>query len=71
MFGYEDGDKRHGRKTAGEVLAANVEKLDRADWHKVVVGVSRYHILKEAMATLKNPMRVESSGGTTPGLEYI
>lgn len=55
-FGYEDSDGKHGKVTAGEVLEGNVPGVDGADWHKVVVGVPRYHILKEAMRVLENPM---------------
>ena len=64
-FGYEDSAERHGKVTVGAVLAANVKGIKAADWHEVVVGVQRYHILKEAMKVLDNPMATISGSNTT------
>lgn len=48
-YGFEDKEGIHGRVTVGQVMAANVPGLDKADWHKVVAGVSRYDLLAEAV----------------------
>lgn len=55
-FGYEDSNEQHGKVTAGLILERNVDGIDGANWHEVVVGVPRYHILRQAMKVLKNPM---------------
>ncbi|KAK4167226.1 hypothetical protein QBC43DRAFT_312372 [Cladorrhinum sp. PSN259] len=59
----EDGEgkrtiKMKGKVTVGEVLAANIEGLDKADWHKVLSegGVSRYELLKEGLEGLGFPL---------------
>jgi hypothetical protein len=54
-YGFDDAEKRHGKMTVGEVLAANVPGLDKADWHKVLAEKSRYDLLKEAMGKVKIP----------------
>ena len=51
-WGFEDEEERFGRKTVGEVLAENVEGLDKANWHKDLAGVSRYDLLEEVMGEL-------------------
>lgn len=48
-------ERRYGKVTVGEVLAANVPGLDKADWHAVVAGVSRYELLRRAMEGLEIP----------------
>ena len=48
-WGFEDEERRFGKKTVGEVLAENVEGLDKADWHRDLAGVSRYDLLEEVM----------------------
>ncbi|KAK3987793.1 hypothetical protein QBC44DRAFT_294548 [Cladorrhinum sp. PSN332] len=55
--GDGDGERKKGKVTVGEALAANIEGLDKADWHKVLsVGkVSRYDLLKEALDGLEVP----------------
>ncbi|RYP67119.1 hypothetical protein DL771_007444 [Monosporascus sp. 5C6A] len=53
-LGHE-GDKRYGRVTVGKLLAATVPGLEKADWHAVVAGVSRYELLKEAIKGLEIP----------------
>ncbi|KAK3294451.1 uncharacterized protein B0H64DRAFT_443530 [Chaetomium fimeti] len=52
-FGFEDQAREHGRVTVGELLAANIPGLDKADWHKVLAGVSRYELLGEAMRAME------------------
>ncbi|KAK3694518.1 hypothetical protein B0T22DRAFT_452702 [Podospora appendiculata] len=54
-FGIQDGNINHGLVTVGNVLAANVPGLDKADWHAVVAGRSRYDILDEAIDGLRIP----------------
>ncbi|KAK4443853.1 hypothetical protein QBC34DRAFT_416239 [Podospora aff. communis PSN243] len=55
-FGAERGhDGMYGRVTVGEVLEANVEGVDRADWHAVVAGVSRYELLEDAVEGISVP----------------
>ena len=48
-WGFEDEERRFGKKTVGEVLAENVKGLDKADWHRDLAGVSRYDLLEEVM----------------------
>lgn len=50
-FGYE-GHVNHGKVTVGQILAANVEGLDKKDWQKVLAGRSRYALLEEAIGQL-------------------
>ncbi|KAK3335950.1 hypothetical protein B0T19DRAFT_24169 [Cercophora scortea] len=54
-LGVQDGNVDHGLVTVGNVLAANVPGLDKADWHAVVAGRSRYDILDEAIDGLRVP----------------
>lgn len=57
-WGFDDPQTRtHGKVTVGDVLAANVPGLDKADWHKVVTKErkSRYDILGDAMKTIAVP----------------
>jgi hypothetical protein len=53
-FGF-DGDANFGRVTVGQVLAAHVPGLDKADWQVVLGGQSRYKLLKDAIAELEIP----------------
>ncbi|RYP21148.1 hypothetical protein DL766_008002 [Monosporascus sp. MC13-8B] len=53
-FGF-DRDPNFGRVTVGQVLAAHIPGLDKADWHVVLGGRSRYELLKEAIAQLEIP----------------
>jgi non-canonical (house-cleaning) NTP pyrophosphatase len=48
-------DEIYGRVTVGEVMAASVGGVDRANWHAVVAGVSRYELLEEAMEGISVP----------------
>jgi hypothetical protein len=50
-----DGDANHGNVTVGRVLAARVPELDKADWHAVLAGCSRYELLREAVRELPIP----------------
>lgn len=57
-FEDEDGERKQGKVTVGEVLAAHFEgQLDKADWHKVLsVGkVSRYELLRDALEAVGVP----------------
>ncbi|KAL2021635.1 hypothetical protein VTK56DRAFT_6988 [Thermocarpiscus australiensis] len=47
--------RRYGKVTVGEVLAANVPELDKADWHRELAGRSRYELLREAIETMEVP----------------
>ncbi|KAI9786718.1 MAG: hypothetical protein M1816_007859 [Peltula sp. TS41687] len=53
-FGF-DGDPNFGRVTVGQVLAAHVPGLDKADWQMVLGGRSRYQLLNEAIEQLEFP----------------
>ncbi|KAL2271337.1 hypothetical protein VTJ83DRAFT_708 [Remersonia thermophila] len=53
-FGFEDDDRKHGKVTVGEVIAANTG-IDKADWHKPLAGTSRYDLLSEAMGKMRVP----------------
>lgn len=53
-FGFE-GDPNRGRVTVGQILAANVPGLDKADWHAVLAGHSRYDLLKDAIRQMPIP----------------
>ncbi|RYP48449.1 hypothetical protein DL768_005651 [Monosporascus sp. mg162] len=57
-FGF-DGNPNFGRVTVGQVLAAHVPGLDKADWQVVLGGRSRYELLKEAIEQLEIPWGVE------------
>jgi non-canonical (house-cleaning) NTP pyrophosphatase len=53
-FGF-DGNRNHGRVTVGQILAAHISGLDKADWQKVLAGRSRYDILTQAIKSLQIP----------------
>jgi len=54
-LGYVGGNENYGRVAVGDVLAAHVAGLDRADWHSVVSGVSRYDLLREVFDSIVIP----------------
>ncbi|KAI9783531.1 MAG: hypothetical protein M1839_003701 [Geoglossum umbratile] len=54
-FGFE-GNRNCGRVTVGQILAANVPGLDKANWQVVLAGHSRYDLLKDAIAQLSIPL---------------
>lgn len=53
-FGFE-GDPNRGRVTVGQILAAHVPGLDKADWQAVLAGRSRYDLLKDAIRQVPIP----------------
>jgi non-canonical (house-cleaning) NTP pyrophosphatase len=53
-FGFE-GDPNRGRVTVGQILAAHVPGLDKADWQSVLAGHSRYDLLKDAIRQVPIP----------------
>ncbi|KAK4139471.1 uncharacterized protein C8A04DRAFT_33027 [Dichotomopilus funicola] len=55
LDGFEDEDRSHGKVTVGSILAAGVSGLDKADWHAVLAGTSRYDLLKETIDALAIP----------------
>jgi non-canonical (house-cleaning) NTP pyrophosphatase len=53
-FGFE-GNPNYGRVAVGQVLAAHVPGLDKADWHSILAGRSRYDLLSDAIGRLTIP----------------
>jgi len=53
-FGFE-GNPNHGRVTVGQILAAHVPGLDKANWQAVLAGRSRYDLLSDAISHLTIP----------------
>ena len=53
-FGFE-GNLNYGRVTIGQILAAHVLGLDKADFHSVLAGRSRYDLLSEVIDNLTVP----------------
>jgi hypothetical protein len=53
-FGFE-GDPNRGRVTVGQILAAHVPGLDKANWQAVLAGHSRYSLLKDAIRQMPIP----------------
>jgi non-canonical (house-cleaning) NTP pyrophosphatase len=53
-FGFK-GDLNRGRVTVGQILAAHVVGLDKADWQSVLAGHSRYDLLKDAIRQVPIP----------------
>lgn len=52
-FGFEDGARKlFGKVTVGELLHVNAG-LSKADWHLQLAKVSRYELLRQAMAALE------------------
>ncbi|KAK0654866.1 hypothetical protein B0T16DRAFT_314360 [Cercophora newfieldiana] len=54
-FGFEDDEGRYGKVTVGSILADSVPGLDKADWHVVLAGRSRYELLREAIDGISIP----------------
>jgi non-canonical (house-cleaning) NTP pyrophosphatase len=54
-FGGFGGNPNRGSVTVGQILAANVPGLDKADWHAVLARHSRYDLLKDAVRQLPIP----------------
>ncbi|KXJ88522.1 hypothetical protein Micbo1qcDRAFT_197309 [Microdochium bolleyi] len=54
-YGVDGAGGTHGRVTVGTVLAARFPGLDKANWHEVVAGVSRYELLRKAINSLPLP----------------
>lgn len=53
-FGFE-GDQNRGRVTVGQILAAHVPGLDKANWQEVLANHSRYDLLKDAVRQVSIP----------------
>ena len=53
-FGFE-GNPNYGRVTVGQVLAAHVPGLDKADFHSVLARRSRYDLLSHTIDRLTIP----------------
>jgi non-canonical (house-cleaning) NTP pyrophosphatase len=53
-FGH-DGDPNHGNITVGQILAARVPGLDKANWQVDLAGYSRYELIKEALEQVSVP----------------
>jgi non-canonical (house-cleaning) NTP pyrophosphatase len=53
-FGFE-GNANYGKVTVGQILAAHVPGLDKADFHSVLAGRSRYDLLTDAINLLTVP----------------
>ncbi|KAH8719557.1 hypothetical protein GQ44DRAFT_712238 [Phaeosphaeriaceae sp. PMI808] len=53
--GYEDEERKSGKVTVGEVLA-EIFGVDKGNWHEIIVGVSRYTLLEEAIQSLEIPL---------------
>jgi non-canonical (house-cleaning) NTP pyrophosphatase len=53
-FGFE-GNPNHGRVTVGQILAAHVPGLDKAEYHSVLAGRSRYDLLSDVVGHLAIP----------------
>lgn len=54
-FGFEHSNPNHGRVTVGQILAAHIEGLDKANWHEVLARRSRYDMLKTAVDAMEFP----------------
>ncbi|KAF2002633.1 hypothetical protein P154DRAFT_130860 [Amniculicola lignicola CBS 123094] len=54
-LGFEDEEKNFGKVTVGVLFAEEVEGIDKANWHEVVAGKSRYDILTEAVSKIDIP----------------
>lgn len=55
QLGYNDDTKLQGKIAVGTVMADCVEGLDKADWHKVVSGSSRYDLLAQTLDNMQIP----------------
>lgn len=54
-FGFDGGEPDFGRVTVGQVLAAHIPGVDKADWQVILGGRSRYELLQEAVEQLEIP----------------
>lgn len=54
-LGFEDDEENCGKVTVGVVFAREAEGIDKANWHEVVAGKSRYDILTEAVSKVEIP----------------
>lgn len=54
-FGFVGKNPNHGRVTVGQILAAHVPGVDKADWQKTLAGRSRYVILEDAIRRVPFP----------------
>jgi len=54
-FGFNKENLNQGKVTVGQILAAHVPGLDKADWQAVLAGHSRYDLLKDAIRQLPIP----------------
>jgi non-canonical (house-cleaning) NTP pyrophosphatase len=57
-FGF-DGDPNFGRVTVGQIIAAHVPGVDKADWQVVLGGDSRYKLINSAIAQMEIPWGLE------------
>jgi len=55
QYGCDDHDEDCGRVTVGNVIAARFAGVDKANWHELVAGVSRYDLLTAAIESLELP----------------
>ncbi|KAH7028038.1 uncharacterized protein B0I36DRAFT_146533 [Microdochium trichocladiopsis] len=55
QYGFDMGNEDYGAVTVGTVLASRFPSIDKANWHEVVAGVSRYDLLTEAIESLSLP----------------
>ncbi|KAI5456100.1 hypothetical protein BGZ63DRAFT_409198 [Mariannaea sp. PMI_226] len=51
-LGCNNGNKNHGLYTVGEVLSRHCLGIEAADWHIIVVGQSRFVILRKAVDSM-------------------
>lgn len=54
-FGFDEGNSNYGRVTVGQVLAAYAPGLDKANWHSVAAGRSRYDLLGDVIDDIEIP----------------
>jgi non-canonical (house-cleaning) NTP pyrophosphatase len=50
-----DGDPNYGKVTVGQIMAARVPTLDKANWQAVLANCSRYELLKNAIKEIPVP----------------
>ncbi|KAK4177753.1 hypothetical protein QBC36DRAFT_125592 [Triangularia setosa] len=53
----EEAQQNHGKVTVGEIMAANMKGLDKANWHKFLTGgkVCRYQLIEDALEKMEMP----------------
>lgn len=54
-YGCDAKDEDYGQFTVGNVIAARFPGVDKANWHELVAGVSRYDLLTAAIESLELP----------------